>query len=831
MTVLSMVAWLAALSVGGAVAQDAARDPIADAAVHARRAEAARSAGDRQTMAAELVAACVANQFADLVRGVDLCTRAIDAAETLHRNDWLGQALAYRAALESWRGEFDDGVRDGTRATALLRDSHDTRTLPFAEVALGTLYRERGDAGQALEHLGRGIDAAVSTGDRETESLGRAMRARALFWMGEYEQARREADQAADLARRLRNPALEFMAVWQRAMADLDAGNSRESIPLHERAFELARQLHHPGATMMQINLADAFARLGRMDEADQQLKAVRADLVKGLAPPLWRPYVDEIEGVVRMGQGRYDEARRQYARAATGSASAWLTVRARLGEARSLVAAGSADAAIDAYERTLADVEQARATATADEQRAAFMAANGSAYRELIAVLWSRDGPAAAGRAFDIAERGRARALLDALGASRLRSTATAPLTAEETQRRLTQRQVLVEYVVASDSVFAFRLTNSDIRWIRLDGVQPASLEARITFFRQLLQTASSDDIAPVARRLYADLLAPVLGDLTDDRDTLILSADDVLNYLPFEAMKLPPAKTGSPPFLVERYVVTYAASASLALRPVTNGLAARPLLVVANPLALEIAATDAVGARRAATAPLPNSAIEARTVAGRVGGQTAVLIGADASETRVKQSGLGAFRVLHFATHAFIDDTLPLRSALWLGRGDQDDGFLEAREIYALTLGADLVVLSGCDTGAGRALGSEGVQSLARAFLYAGAHAVVATLWKVEDRSSVDVMSQFYSDLADRRSVAEALTATKRRLIRDGTPPRSWAAFVVVGSAAVTPGARAVAIDRWWSPFIAIAALLLAIAGFGLWRRRATRIPRPMP
>lgn len=142
-----------------------------------------------------------------------------------------------------------------------------------------------------------------------------------------------------------------------------------------------------------------------------------------------------------------------------------------------------------------------------------------------------------------------------------------------------------------------------------------------------------------------------------------------------------------------------------------------------------------------------------------------------------------MGRFGVLHFATHALVDEVLPLRSALALGAGSGEDGWLEAGEIYPMTLSAGLVVLSGCQTSRGQTLSGEGVLSLARAFLYAGSQSVVATLWAIDDRGTELLMQHFYGRLAASGRPDEALFLAKRAAIAAGVAPRVWAAFVPIG------------------------------------------------
>ena len=118
----------------------------------------------------------------------------------------------------------------------------------------------------------------------------------------------------------------------------------------------------------------------------------------------------------------------------------------------------------------------------------------------------------------------------------------------------------------------------------------------------------------------------------------------------------------------------------------------------------------------------------------------------------TRVAELAPAGFRVLHFATHGLVSQRSPSSSALALASApaDRRAGLLTARDIHRLRIPSDLVVLSACRTARGRVLAGEGVQSLARAFLHAGARSVVASLWNVNDEGTASLMESFYRGLA---------------------------------------------------------------------------------
>ena len=165
----------------------------------------------------------------------------------------------------------------------------------------------------------------------------------------------------------------------------------------------------------------------------------------------------------------------------------------------------------------------------------------------------------------------------------------------------------------------------------------------------------------------------------------------------------------------------------------------------------------------------------------------RSVLLFGADATESKFKSEPLANFKILHFAVHGLSDPEFPDRAALVLGREPRsnDDGLLQLREIVQLSLSADLVTLSACDTATGKLEGEEGNDGLAEAFLLAGAKGVVAALWGVDDSASEDLMTYFYTHLAKGEAVATALRESKLDYLHKAgdPPPVFWAAFTLVG------------------------------------------------
>lgn len=158
------------------------------------------------------------------------------------------------------------------------------------------------------------------------------------------------------------------------------------------------------------------------------------------------------------------------------------------------------------------------------------------------------------------------------------------------------------------------------------------------------------------------------------------------------------------------------------------------------------------------------------------------------NASEQTLKSIDLSQHRFIHFATHGVVNKSVPELSGIILAQNTAggEDGILHLSEVYNLDLDADLVVLSACQTGTGKMAKGEGLMSLTRGFMYAGADALLASYWQVADGSTNWLMVSFYEYLLSGLSKSEALQNAKMDLI-DSYPqfaqPYYWASFVLIG------------------------------------------------
>jgi hypothetical protein len=188
---------------------------------------------------------------------------------------------------------------------------------------------------------------------------------------------------------------------------------------------------------------------------------------------------------------------------------------------------------------------------------------------------------------------------------------------------------------------------------------------------------------------------------------------------------------------------------------------------------------------------ARLPASAQEGEALKAYAGGREFFFFqGLQATAANVRSLPLRNFGILHFALHAFSDTDQPDLSGLVFsmvdGGGKPQNGFLRGYEIAGLNLSAQLVVLSACETNAGKRVRGEGALSLARRFFDAGASRVLATRWKVDDRQTARLMDHFYQALlGEKQGPAAALRQAQLFLLQDSatTLPYYWAAFTLEG------------------------------------------------
>jgi CHAT domain-containing protein/tetratricopeptide (TPR) repeat protein len=370
--------------------------------------------------------------------------------------------------------------------------------------------------------------------------------------------------------------------------------------------------------------------------------------------------------------------------------------------------------------------------------------------------------------------------------------------------------------WVVTTAGVQSFRLPDRSTLDNLVHSYQQSMLE-RDRFVagedmqaRQLRIEQSDAQLSAQSQRL-ATILLPVRFPPHVHR--LLIVADGGLLSMPFASLELPRPHTGAFKYLIEQYDLAYEPSAFTAatLLAKRTQYSDRPRIAIfADPV---YSRTDArVGSRdekpavHVPQAPvLRQASMESLSELPRLAGSrkeataitriagtsnTSLFLGFDASPRKVEGTDWKSYAVAHFAAHAIVDTEHPEFSGIVLSmvhpNGSPADGVLWLHDIYRLDMPVSLVALSGCETADGKSIPGEGINGLARAFLYAGAHSVIGTLWDAEDSSSNELMKGFYQAfLTQHLAAAAALRAAQLRVLSDADhrAPYYWAGFVLEG------------------------------------------------
>ena len=707
----------------------------------------------------------------------------------------LGTLLMREANVLRRQGQLGAMRRALVEARAAGEEGGNDLVVSASSVGLAALAIQLRDLPTAHEKLREAEASFRAQGDSVSLETVHVYRGAALLQAGDLDGARRSFQAAHDMTAMLGDSTELFENLRQLATVDALMGRWHDAGRSIERARAMARELHKPG--WLDLLLGD-----------EARLALMRGDLVA--AERLLRRYDATLDSADHLR--RYD-------------------VRARLAEVHAR--RGDLDRAALMLAEAHGDLDRWRATLADREVRLMAFQATWSEHDDRRSSSARVIGALAAGgrteAAFGLAERRRARELADQLARSVSLASqgATLPAAASSesdaapevgraaSMRLLDERTALLEFVVGTRDVptTLFVRTRAGLRAYALPPED--SVAAEVARFVSLLESGAYP--GELARALGAELLDRALAELPEGIERLVVVPDGALHRLPFEAVRLSDGR-----YLVERFAVSLAPSAGvLALlreREARDHLRGADdlvrLLAFGDPAFATERASAGGAAYRDAFAEsggLPRlvaSGREARLVA-RYAMDADVRLRENATAAGLRSDSLARYDVVHFATHALVDDRSVARTALALAPGDGGDGFLGAGDLATLRLDADLVVLSACRSAGGVVVGGEGVQGLTAPLLQAGARAVVATQWRIGDESTVTFIQDFYDAMADGLPVGDALRAAKLAAIARGAPPSEWAAFTLVGDPLVRIPLRRP--SPLFAPWLAVALTLL--------------------
>ncbi len=498
----------------------------------------------------------------------------------------------------------------------------------------------------------------------------------------------------------------------------------------------------------------------------------------------------------------------------------------------------GRKDSAILWYSKSINEVEKSRIRFSTDEIRGSYMGNKMKVYDRLINLLLEKGFTV---EALSIAEQGKARAFLDMLGKSRVgqKTAAQSPLISHEQELAFRIAKLKKDYVqsfyetdniaqsrssreILSDALdkaqdeyeqvlIQIKLNNPE--YYGLVSIQPISIPAlqsalppsaclieywsddtctniwiiqakkiknvrinlnsvKISNLVQKVRNrieSSSQQSTTIFQEAYNILFRPVDQQL-DNVNLIGIIPHGSLHLLPFQALMDPTGK-----YLAEKYTIFYSPSASVYFQNQS-----KEFIDGGKLLGMALGNLD-IGTYGG----LPGTRIELERIS-QLWADSKSFFERNSTEEIIKSSGK-AYQFIHLATHGFFNEDHPLYSFLLFSPTEKEDGQLTVNEVFNLSLNANLVVLSACQTGLGKISAGDEVAGLSRAFLYAGSRSVMVSLWSVADNPTATLMSYFYGYLKTK-TASEALVLAEREVMKKWPQPVFWAPFQLIGNPMVS-------------------------------------------
>ena len=655
-------------------------------------------------------------------------------------------------------------------AEALLRqvvttasELHDPNLQALANGSLGYVLLTASKYDEALVWLERAREFHSRLGANRSMSRDALNMAYCYHRLGNYDRARTYYEQARSGFAKTGDQYDEQILTGDTGLLLEDTGNLRDAAAAYQKAYEIARELKNDAwASRWASDLAAVIAEVGDWDSAERYNKQAET-LQQNLHATQFEALQLYTAGKIAAGRGQFSQAEHLFREAIDRRSTdprVQLVAQTDLARLYSKAQPRLAEAE---FRATVRSIDRLDSRLIKDDYKFGYLASLLEFYRMYVDFLMANHQPE---RALAIAESSRSHVLAERSGTSQTLLSHTA-----ESYRELARRAhaIVLEYWLGEDQSYLWVITPERIRDYRLP---PAKAIRRLVSAYQgaiLSQRNPLNAAADTGRKLYDMLLAPAAASFRPNC-RVILVPDQDLYSLSFES--LPVGSDGSH-FWIENANVVIAPSLDYLADAIgrQNGPKGKGVLVMGDPtLAL------------AEFPKLEYAASEINNIRSTMGSSGSTFLeGAQARPDAYAGLRPINFKFIHFSAHAAANPESPLDSAVILS-GPPDRCKLFARDVMSVPLAAELVTISACRSAGAKTYAGEGPVGLAWAFLRAGAHNVIAGLWDVDDRSTAQLMSRLYAEIARGSAPGDALHAAKLSLIQAGgayAKPFYWAPF----------------------------------------------------
>lgn len=720
-------------------------------------------------------------------------------ARDLGNAKWQYRALAQLGLAAFYDGDIETARKNVGTALVAARAANDAgaQIRYLTTLGIGLLKSEMYE--QALPYFDNALEIARGMPDAGYPFFTCEARLNALIGLNQLDAAQSLAAEVLMRARQQHRPEHEAEVLISAARIARARKETTTALSDLEQSLRLSEAAGFGWQLVdAQSLLANIYREQGDLPKAEQF--AALAAASAQASGDIWSvPQRLQILAELKMSRGEYPEADRVYDRAEAfidatiGNVTGVLDKTALIKSASalysqhfSLIAEHFNDPA-----KAFATVEQVRGRITTDLLRAGSVtpeeAKDGErAISQLRLKLMAARSTAELRRIRDqIFMAEQSRWVTPEVSILEARSHETIAL--EDVRHVLSPSSVILEYVVEEPRSYCLVSSRTVSRIVPL--ASKHHIETLVTTYLQAVR--AKQPAHTEARDLFDVLLRPIPE--ASNKENLVLIRDGQLHLVPFDGLI-----DAANHYIAEAHTVTYAPSATSFYLLVTQERRphsfAHSLLAVGG-IPYSSSEVKQVSVTRGYDADnlsdLPASTEEVLAAKAAVHDRSSnILLGSSATESAVKRADLAQYRIIHLAVHGFSSTKDPNLSALLFLSDPSagEDGFLQASEIVQLRLGAELVILSACDTAVGPVEGEEGIATLSRAFLLAGAKRVISTLWSVDDTFSLFLMKQFYKHLTSGEPAAYALAAAKRDMLRKfgrAAVPYYWAGYTFEGVA----------------------------------------------